>query len=103
MEQSERAQTQLLANSEAHRILVVDDDQLAADSLAMLLRLSGHDVHTRYDGASSVAAAEELRPNLVILDLSMPIMNGYEACQRIREQAWSQGMVVIALTGWGPE
>lgn len=104
MAQSERGQTQQPSpNAHGRRILVVDDDRLAADSLAALLRMSGYDVHARYDGASAVVAAEELRPNLVILDLGMPIMNGYEACQAIRAHSWSLGMVVVALTGWGPE
>lgn len=104
MEQSERGQAQQsLWNTEGCRILVVDDDRVAADSLAAVLRMSGYDVQSRYDGASAVAAAEELRPNLIILDLGMPIMNGYEACQKIRAQSWSQGIAIVALTGWGPE
>lgn len=85
------------------RILVVDDDHLAADSLSTLLRVSGYEVSTRYDGGSAVAAAEELRPHLIILDLGMPILNGYEACHKIREQAWGEGMAIVTLTGWGPE
>jgi CheY-like chemotaxis protein len=65
--------------------------------------MSGYDVHTRYDGASAVDAAEELQPNVVILDLAMPVMNGYDACKKIRQQPWSDGMAIVALTGWGPE
>jgi CheY-like chemotaxis protein len=92
-----------LTNTAGRRILVVDDDKLTADSLAALLRMSGYDVHARYDGASAVAAAEKLRPNLIILDLAMPVLNGYEACQEIRSQPWSEGIVIIAVTGWGPD
>lgn len=62
----------------------------------------GYDVHTRYDGASALVAAEELRPHLIILDLGMPILNGYEACRKIREQSWREGLVIVAVTGWGP-
>jgi CheY-like chemotaxis protein len=50
-----------------------------------------------------VTAAQELRPDLIILDLAMPVMNGYEACEEIRQQPWSEGMAIVALTGWGPE
>ena len=104
MMQSERAHArQPLPNFEGRRILVVDDDRHTADSLSALLRMSGYDVHSRYDGASAVAAAAELRPNLVILDLGMPIMNGYDACKQIRAQPWSRGTAIVALTGWGPD
>lgn len=85
------------------RVLVVDDDQPSADSFSVLLRMLGYDVHTRYDGASGVVAAEELRPELIILDLGMPVMNGFDACKAIREQSWGKEITIIALTGWGPE
>jgi CheY-like chemotaxis protein len=91
-----------LSATDIRRILVVDDDHLTADSLATLLRMFGYDVHTRYDGASAVVAAEELRPHLIILDLGMPILNGYEACRKIRAQSWGEGFVIVAVTGWGP-
>ncbi len=87
----------------AQRILVVDDNRDAANSLAMLLRLSGHDVHTAYDGLAGVEAAEWLRPDVVLLDIGMPKLNGYDACQRIRTQPWGRDIKLVALTGWGQE
>jgi CheY-like chemotaxis protein/two-component sensor histidine kinase len=85
------------------RILIVDDNQDSADSLAMLLTIMGNEVGTAYDGEQAVEAAEAIRPDVVLLDIGMPKLNGYDACRRIREQPWGQGMFLIALTGWGQE
>jgi PAS domain S-box-containing protein len=85
------------------RILIVDDLKDSADSLAMLLGLLGHQVHTAYDGAEGVAAAERFRPDVVLLDLGMPKLNGYDACRYIREQPWGKDMFLIAVSGWGQE
>lgn len=87
----------------ACRILVVDDNRDSADSLAMLLRLTGNEVHTAYDGVEGVEAAERVRPDVVLLDIGMPKLNGYDACRRIREEAWGKGLMLIALTGWGQD
>src|SRR5678816_3209930 len=67
-----------------------------------MLRMMGHEVHTAYDGEEGVSAAERWRPEIVLLDIGMPRMNGYEAAQRIRE-AWGKDMFLVALTGWGQE
>jgi PAS domain S-box-containing protein len=85
------------------RILIVDDNRDSADSLAQLLTIMGHEVGTAYDGEQAVDAAQVLRPEVVLLDIGMPKLNGYEACRRIREQPWGKGMFLIALTGWGQE
>jgi len=85
------------------RVLVVDDNHDGADSLAMLLGFLGHDVRTAYDGEAAVALAEEYRPQVVLLDVEMPKMNGYDACRRIRQQPWSQGVTLVACTGWGQD
>lgn len=90
-------------SSGARRILVADDNPDSADSLARLLRISGHEVHTRYDGPEALGAVEELRPDVVLLDIGMPKLNGHEVCRRIREQPWGRTIIVIALTGWGDE
>ena len=82
------------------RILVIDDSQDGALTLAMLLKLKGYDVHTRYSGQEGIAAAEQLRPDVVVLDLAMPVMDGYTACQLIREQTWGSDIVLIALSGY---
>ncbi len=92
-----------LRTAPAGRILIVDDNRDAADSLALLLRLTGNEVHTAYDGVAGVEAAERLRPDVVLLDVGMPRLNGYDACRRIRSRPWCNGTVLIALTGWGQE
>ncbi len=87
----------------ALRILVVDDNRDSADSLAMLLRVMGNEVRTAYDGQAGVDAAKEYRPNVVLLDIGLPKLNGYEACRDIRKQPWGKSTVLIAATGWGQE
>jgi len=82
---------------------VVDDNNDAADSLAMLLRLSGNEVRTSYDGVNGVETAASFRPDAVFLDIGMPKLNGYEACRLIRGESWGKEMVLVALTGWGHE
>ena len=85
------------------RVLVVDDNQDAATTLALLLKLTGHEAHTRFDGSAGVEAAEDLRPQVIILDISMPGMDGYQACRFIREQPWGRPILLIALSGYGQE
>jgi PAS domain S-box-containing protein len=70
------------------RILVVDDNRDAAAALAMILRMMGHEVHTAYDGEAAVTAAAEFRPSLVLMDLGMPNVDGYEAARRMRAESW---------------
>ena len=85
------------------RILVADDNLDAAESLAMLLTLDGNETRTAHDGLEALDVAAAFRPDVMLLDIGMPKLNGYEVCRRIRQQAWGQNMVVIALTGWGQE
>lgn len=85
------------------RILVVDDLKDSADSLAALLTISGHEVHTAYDGEQAIEAAGRLRPDVILLDIRMPKLNGYQACRGIRQQEWGRRIQLIALTGWGQE
>ena len=89
--------------SSVHRILVVDDNHDSAESLAMLLELHGHDVHTAHDGQSALDSAEQHRPDVVLLDIGLPMLNGHDVCRRIRQQPWGKAMVLIALTGWGQD
>ncbi len=86
-----------------YRILVVDDNQDSADSLAMLMELHGHDVSIAHDGQSALDSAEQHRPDVVLLDIGLPVLNGHDVCRRIRQQPWGQTMVLIALTGWGQD
>ncbi|WP_088259909.1 ATP-binding protein [Fimbriiglobus ruber] len=83
------------------RILVVDDNRDGADSLADMLGLMGGDTRTAYDGEEAVTAAVEFRPDVILLDIGLPKLNGYEACRRIRAQANGRKVVLIAQTGWG--
>ncbi|HUG93426.1 MAG TPA: ATP-binding protein, partial [Planctomycetaceae bacterium] len=91
------------AAATSRRILVVDDNRDSAESLALLLNLSGHETQTAYDGLETIEAASTFRPDVVLLDIGMPRLNGYEAARRIREQPWGQDMLLVALTGWGQE
>jgi CheY-like chemotaxis protein len=85
------------------KVLVVDDNADTAASLSTMLRIMGHDVCTAHDGAQAVDAAAAYRPDMVLLDIGLPKLNGYEAARRIREQPWGKAMKLIALTGWGQE
>ena len=85
------------------RILVVDDNHDSALSLAMMLSIMGHETRTAHDGESAVATAESFLPDVILLDIGLPKLNGYEVAQRIRESDWGQSMFLIAVTGWGQE
>jgi signal transduction histidine kinase/CheY-like chemotaxis protein len=83
------------------RILVVDDSVDAANSLAMVLRLEGHDVRTAHDGHSALEAAQAIPPEIVLLDIGLPNMDGYEVARRLREHRDKDQMLVVAITGYG--
>jgi signal transduction histidine kinase/ActR/RegA family two-component response regulator len=85
------------------RVLVVDDNRPAADILAKVIRLLGNEVRTAYDGREGVAVADEFRPEVILMDLGMPNMNGYEATREIRRFDWGGGVMIVALTGWGQD
>lgn len=89
------------ASKDLLRILVVDDNRDNARSLAMLLEVLGNEVMIANDGLSAVDAAQRMRPALILLDLGLPEIDGYEVCRRIRTQDWGRGMEIVALTGWG--
>jgi CheY-like chemotaxis protein len=88
---------------EKRRILVVDDNHDSADSLAALLSLGGHETHTANDGEHAIREAEKLRPDVILLDIGLPRIDGYDTCRRIREQPWGRDVVIVALTGWGED
>jgi signal transduction histidine kinase/CheY-like chemotaxis protein len=83
------------------KILVADDNRDSADSLAMLLEFDGHDVAVTYSGHQALERGREGHPDVVILDIGMPDMTGYEAARRIRLEPWGQKVLLIAMTGWG--
>jgi CheY-like chemotaxis protein len=85
------------------RILITDDNRDAARSLALLLQYSGHTVEMAYDGRQAIEKAGFWRPDVMLLDLGMPEMNGYDVCRAIRQTAWGKDISIVALTGWGQE
>jgi CheY-like chemotaxis protein len=86
-----------------HRILVVDDNRDSADSLAMLLRLVGHDVRTAHDGRQALSVAGAYRPDVVLLDIGLPGMDGFTVARHLRSQPELAGVVLVALTGYGSD
>jgi PAS domain S-box-containing protein len=91
------------AGGPKRRILVVDDNRDSATSMAILLELLGNEVATAHDGLEAVAAAERFRPEVILMDVGMPRLNGLDATRRIRAQPWGKGLCIIALTGWGQD
>ncbi|RIK77619.1 MAG: hypothetical protein DCC67_12415 [Planctomycetota bacterium] len=87
----------------ARRILIVDDNRDSATSLAMLLKLKGNETHTAHDGVEALEQAARFLPEMVLLDIGLPRMNGLEVCRRMREQPWGKDTVIVALTGWGQD
>jgi PAS domain S-box-containing protein len=85
------------------RILVADDNRDSATSLARVLKLIGNEVHTANDGIEALAAADTFRPEVILMDVGMPRLNGYEATRRIREQPWGRSITIIAVSGWGQD
>ena len=95
------ATDQAADEGEGRRILIVDDNHDSAASLAMLLQMSGNTVREAYDGPEAIDAAREFRPEVLLLDIGLPTLDGYEVCRRIREEPWGRDALVIALSGWG--
>jgi len=85
------------------KVLVVDDNNDSADSLAVWLELAGHQVRTAYDGQQALAAAEEFRPRVILLDIGMPGMSGYDVARRLREKLATHDVLLLAMTGWGQD
>jgi CheY-like chemotaxis protein len=91
------------AKGPGSRILVVDDNVDATDSLALLLGVSGHEVRTAYDGPAALEAAEAFDPAIVLLDIGLPGMDGYEVARRLRQLPGRDKVLLVALTGYGQE
>jgi CheY-like chemotaxis protein/anti-sigma regulatory factor (Ser/Thr protein kinase) len=86
-----------------HRILIADDNKDAATSLAMILNIMGNETQAVYDGLAAFNAAPVFKPDVILLDIGMPELNGSDAARRIREQPWGRDIVLVALTGWGQD
>jgi CheY-like chemotaxis protein len=87
----------------SRRILVVDDNVDSASTLGTLLKFLGADVHVAHDGLTALSTLERIRPDVVLLDIGMPGMDGFEVARRIRERDEFNPVILIALTGWGQE
>lgn len=85
------------------RVLVVDDNRDAAISLAALLEMFGHETRTAFDGLEALETAKAFLPEVILLDIGLPLLNGYEVAQRVRKEAWGKDMLLVALTGWGED
>ena len=97
------AETAEAATAARRRVLVVDDNRDGATSLAEMLTVMGNETQTAFDGLEAVAVAEAFRPDVILMDIGMPKLNGYDACRRIREQPWGRDVVIVAQTGWGQD
>jgi CheY-like chemotaxis protein len=87
----------------SRRILLADDNEDALESLATVLRLRGHEVFSAPNGAIALETAARHVPEVALLDIGMPLLDGYEVARRIRAQEWGKGVTLVALTGWGQE
>jgi CheY-like chemotaxis protein len=85
------------------RVLIVDDNRDTAKSMEALLRLSGHIVQSAHDGGEAIAAAAAFQPEVILLDIGLPVMDGYEVARRIRREPWGEKTVLVAVTGWGQD
>lgn len=83
------------------RIVIADDNEDSAQSFALLLSFSGHEVKIAHDGAQALEAVRSFRPDVAFLDIGMPVLTGYEVAQAVRAEPWGREVTLIAVTGWG--
>jgi CheY-like chemotaxis protein len=93
--------TEETAGRRGRRVLVVDDNLDSAESLARLLELQGHETATAHDGVGAIGVAEAFHPNVIVLDLGLPRLDGHEVARRVRGTPWGKDVLLIASTGWG--
>src|SRR5262249_51850021 len=89
--------------AKARRVLVVDDNEDAAELLSLAVKALGNEVGTAHDGLEALELASTFRPEVILMDMGMPHMDGFEAARRIREQPWARHVTLVAVTGWGQE
>jgi DNA-binding response OmpR family regulator len=83
--------------------LIADDNADAAESLGLLLEMEGHCVYLAHQGKQALEVANQVHPDVAILDIGMPLRDGFEVARQLRRQSWSQSMYIVALTGWGQQ
>lgn len=86
-----------------YRLLIADDNKDSVESLGFLLSELGNEVHKAYDGMEAVMCAQRIRPEVILMDIGMPVLDGYAAARRIRNRAWGTEIVLVAVTGWGQD
>ncbi|MGO9111959.1 MAG: response regulator [Thermoguttaceae bacterium] len=91
------------ASTPPRKVLIVDDNNDSAEALSRLLRSQGHEVRTALDGDSALAVADEFRPEMVLLDIGMPVISGFEIASRLRAKPEFNDVVIIAVSGYGKE
>ena len=89
------------AIDESKRVLVIDDNEDTASSLALLLQMRGYETRMAFDGVSALEVADTYRPDIMLLDIGLPRLDGYEVCKRVRAQPWGRDITIVAVTGWG--
>jgi len=99
--EAEAAAAPLESRGRAKKVLLVDDNRDSVESLALLLRLDGHEVHAAHDGEEALALARRLQPHVVVLDIGLPKMDGHEVARRLRALPWPHPLCLIAVTGYG--
>jgi len=90
-----------IVHTSRRRILIADDNRDAMETLKLLLEMDGHEIHTAPDGEAALALADQTVPEVMLLDLGMPGLSGFEVAARVRERAWGNQVTLIAITGWG--
>jgi CheY-like chemotaxis protein len=85
------------------RVLIVDDNEDGATTLALLLESAGHRTFTAHDGHAALDLLDRHRPEIVLLDIGLPLVNGYEVCRQIRSRSWAKTVTLVAVTGWGQD
>jgi CheY-like chemotaxis protein len=89
-----------MTTTSGRRVLVVDDNRDSVDTLSILLQVKGHESRVAESGEDAIALADDYRPEIVLLDLSLPGMDGYEVAQLLRQRPYGASLVLVALTGW---
>lgn len=96
-------QTETVAGKSRRRVLIADDNQDTAEMASMLLEMLGHETRIAHDGVEALQVADSFEPEVILLDIGMPRLNGYDTCRKLRERAWGKRALIIACSGWGQE
>jgi DNA-binding response OmpR family regulator len=84
-------------------VLIADDNRDGAECMQLYLQMQGHEAHVAFNGGDALQLAQRIKPEVAVIDIGLPDMSGYDLAQRIREETWGRGVLLIALTGWGQD